>query len=63
MITHTATTERPSTWYFREQLGGGRPVRNGFTGYAESSAAALADALGVQLVILGAADGEPQLDG
>lgn len=58
MIIPTPTDQMSAVWYYRPQPGAGRSVRSGFAGYTEQSAAALADAVGVQLVILDAADGD-----
>jgi hypothetical protein len=50
--TTTAPATATAVWRYRPLPGAGRPVRNGFTGYDESAAAALADAVGLQLVLL-----------
>lgn len=57
MITPTSDDKKPPTWYYFPRPGAGRLTRNGFTGYSGQSASALADAVGLRLVILEAADG------
>ncbi|QKS18878.1 hypothetical protein HUN58_02235 [Curtobacterium sp. Csp1] len=58
-MIRTDTDDAATIWNYRPKPGAGRPVRNGFTGYNEATAAALAEAIGLKLVILTPNDNAP----